>query len=1134
MKKIIFLLLLAFSMAGMGLAQTDSQRTVKTKVIDAMAKLPAQNEAALNSVMQELLQLTQASPEAVETLADMMNQTPAADHSKETYAINGLSYYAMAPSRTAGRAAVAKAYMSALSKVTDSEVKRFFIRQLQIVGKEEAVAPLSALLKEEAYCASAARALATLALESSSSAAKSALINALQSAPDKQSVIQAIGEAGIKEAEPALLKLNPGSDANLKKVQLYALSQTGSAASMKYLAAAAAKTGFTIDNTGATESYINFLSALAANGDTKNAAKGALALFKNAGSKKQVHAQIAALTLLSGVQQKSVLPLALSALGSENASLRNAALQAAGALTGDAAMPALLARFKKADPALQADMIYFFADKKQPEAMTLINGLVSSANPDVRTAAISVLSAQGGPSALPTLIKALNSKEAGDVEAAKTALLSFKGDITPALAAAFESSSETAQVAILEMAAQKKPEGYTNELLSLIMATSGPVQAAALKALPAVTSPSDWNLVANYLESAPGAGIAPAQAAVLSALAGKPKAEQAKTVLSRIASLPEGKKNLYLGVLAQIGDPSALPILIKAFNQGSGEAKKSAFDALTRWNGPEAALEILNICAADPNSEFFTAGINGVISQISGAALSPENKVLLATKALGIAKTDAQKNRLLTVVGNTKTVQGLLLAMKYIDQPALQQAAVRAVMNNALANPSFYGPEVTAALNKTLEVLQGADSQYEKEAIRKHLADGPKEGGFVSLFNGKDLSGWKGLVANPIARSKMTPQQLAEAQKKADEVMRNGWEVVDGMLVFKGKGDNLCTEKQYGDFELYVDWMLYPDTNEADAGIYLRGTPQVQIWDTARVNVGAQVGSGGLYNNQKNPSKPSVVADNKLGEWNTFYIKMEGESVTVLLNGVKVVDKVILENYWNRNIPIFPKEQIELQAHGTRVAYRNLYVREIPRPEPFQLSAEEQAEGYAILFDGTNLFEWTGNTTDYVVEKGTISLYPGNGGGGNLYTKKEYKDFIFRFAFQLTPGANNGLGIRSPLTGDAAYVGMELQILDNEDPIYKNLEIYQYHGSVYGVIPAKRGFLKPVGEWNEQEVYVKGNHIKITLNGTVILDGDIAEASKNGTLDKRDHPGLKNEKGHIAFLGHGNEVKFKNIRIKEL
>ena len=124
----------------------------------------------------------------------------------------------------------------------------------------------------------------------------------------------------------------------------------------------------------------------------------------------------------------------------------------------------------------------------------------------------------------------------------------------------------------------------------------------------------------------------------------------------------------------------------------------------------------------------------------------------------------------------------------------------------------------------------------------------------------------------------------------------------------------------------------------------------------------------------------------------------------------------------------------------------------------------------------------------------------------------------------------------TPTEGDAAYVGMELQILDNDAPIYKNLEPYQYHGSVYGVIPAKRGALKPVGEWNYQEVIAKGNHIKVILNGEVIVDGDIAKASDNGkaTADHKQHPGLLNEKGHIGFLGHGSEVHFRNIRIKEL
>ena len=334
---------------------------------------------------------------------------------------------------------------------------------------------------------------------------------------------------------------------------------------------------------------------------------------------------------------------------------------------------------------------------------------------------------------------------------------------------------------------------------------------------------------------------------------------------------------------------------------------------------------------------------------------------------------------------------------------------------------------------------------------------------------------------------------------------------------------------------MYVDWMLDPAGPEADAGIYLRGTPQVQIWDTSRVNVGAQVGSGGLYNNQMN--KPTKVADNKLGEWNSFYIKMVGDRVTVVLNGEKVVDDVILENYWDRKLPIFPVEQIELQAHGSKVYYRNIYVKELERKEPFKLSAEEEKEGFKVLFDGTNMHEWTGNTVDYTLEDGCISMIPSKSYGGNLYTKDEYGNFVYRFEFQLTPGANNGVGIRTPMEGDAAYVGMEIQILDCEHPIYKDITPLQHHGSVYGIIPAKaehHSAFKPAGEWNYEEIVANGDNIKVTVNGVVIMEGNIREATKNGTADHKEHPGLFNKKGHIGFLGHGSPVKFRNIRIKEL
>lgn len=212
-----------------------------------------------------------------------------------------------------------------------------------------------------------------------------------------------------------------------------------------------------------------------------------------------------------------------------------------------------------------------------------------------------------------------------------------------------------------------------------------------------------------------------------------------------------------------------------------------------------------------------------------------------------------------------------------------------------------------------------------------HAADNTPPAGFTALFNGKDLTGWKGLLAspldNPVKRAEAKPEELAEAQKKADEDMKEHWKVVDGVLVYDGKGHSLATVKDYGDFELYVDWKILP---KGDSGIYLRGTPQVQIWDPAEWK---GIGSGGLYNNMKHPSKPLTTADKPIGEWNTFKIKMVGDKVTVRLNDVLVVDNVVLENFWEReknpDKPIFSTGQIELQHHGNTLYFKNIYIKEL-------------------------------------------------------------------------------------------------------------------------------------------------------------------------------------------------------------
>jgi hypothetical protein len=201
---------------------------------------------------------------------------------------------------------------------------------------------------------------------------------------------------------------------------------------------------------------------------------------------------------------------------------------------------------------------------------------------------------------------------------------------------------------------------------------------------------------------------------------------------------------------------------------------------------------------------------------------------------------------------------------------------------------------------------------------------------------------------------------------------------------------------------------------------------------------------------------------------------------------------------------------------------------------PVRAAQAVEDEGFVSLFDGKSLQGWIGAVESHRVEDGAISVIPG--AAGNLLTEKEYSNFVLRFEFRLSAGANNGLGIRCPnvAKGNLHLEGIELQILDNSAEKYKDLQPYQYHGSVYGVVPARREFLKPLGEWNSQEVTVKDRRIKVVLNGSVIVDADLDAASTPKTLDGQDHPGIRRSKGHVAFLGHGDRVDFRKIRIKDL
>lgn len=319
--------------------------------------------------------------------------------------------------------------------------------------------------------------------------------------------------------------------------------------------------------------------------------------------------------------------------------------------------------------------------------------------------------------------------------------------------------------------------------------------------------------------------------------------------------------------------------------------------------------------------------LTGAHTATAHERLTPENQLISLRHIMEQAQTENEKEAAMTLIGQTGTLQAMYYAGTYLQDKQVAEEAAEAIVAIAFKHPEYNGEWTRQLVQKSLKHL---DKKARKSAQQWLKDADPNEKGYVNLFNGKDLSGWKGLVDNPISRAKMSADQLKQKQEKADDIMRANWKVEDGLLVYEGHSfDNLCSEKAYGDFEMTVDWKLDPNGEEPDAGVYLRGTPQVQIWDIRRTNVGAQVGSGGLYNNQQHRSTPTSVEDNKLGEWNTFYIRMVGDKVTVKLNGVTVVDNVVLENYWDRKQPIFPREQIEMQAHGSKVFFRDIFLKEL-------------------------------------------------------------------------------------------------------------------------------------------------------------------------------------------------------------
>jgi HEAT repeat protein len=1114
--------------SSMSVAQ--DRRTLDTKIADLLAQMPAGDVQYTDKLMGDMLLLGETG---LHKVCDMVIPAGTGDDTKQRFAIESFSRFISKNGSGSDKSLWEKICIASSTHEKDPGVRDFFIKQLQQVGGDQTAEAMKIFLSDKENCAPAIAAISAVGGKTAENILSESLRD--RTLQCSAAVMNALALMKSSIAIDEFIAFASDKNVNTRAAAYNALAMSGSPKAYKILLNAAKSFKFRWDMTGSTSSLLKYAGNVAQNGDIKTMDKICKLVMLKCNDGLTLQNKTAALETYVFFHGIDAMPLILKSAENSDYKFRNAAINMTSLIKGDEVVSRWVSYFPDAMPEAKPEIIRMLGSRGNPLASPLLESCLTNFDSTVRSeAAYSVAKIVGKESA-PYIVRYLaDFNTPSDQEAAQDAWKTIAGSKEmPLLKPLLVTGSTSAKKSAIELIAWSRNNSFLNDIMTFTSSSDESLKQAAFKALPALSGPEDQNALLGLLASTSDKEYISDIQDALSSAAGKisdPSKRSAEILKAINGTIPSEK---LIPVLGKTGGNEALAVVLREFKTGTPAIKENCFKALSTWPDYSASSALYEICVSE-NGNYKDQAYKGYVQQVRDANITDEEKYLLFRKIMSFTGSSEDKIGLLTEIGKLKTYQALFFVGQYLDDPALSAAAAKAAMYIALPSASsragMFGNIVRRILTRAVPKLSGSESEYDREMINKYLATMPPDEGFMPMFNGKDLEGWQGLVENPVARSKMKPSELAAKQAEANKKVPLNWSVKDGCIWFNGQGENLCSIKEYGDFEMLVDWKI---SKKGDSGIYLRGTPQVQIWDTSRVEVGAQVGSGGLYNNQKNISKPLVVADNPVGDWNTFRILMVGEKVSVWLNGILVVDNMTFENYWDHSIPIFPIGPIELQAHGTDLAFRDIYVREVSEKD-FNLTSEEKSEGFVSLYNGRNLDNWIGDKLAYVAEDGMIVVKPENGNAGNLYTVNEYSDFSFRFEFQLTPAANNGIGIRAPLTGDAAYVGMEIQVLDNTAPVYATLHPYQYHGSVYGVIPAKRDYLKPVGDWNSEEITAQGTHIKVVLNGTIIVDGDIAGPRDNGTMDHNDHPGLKNASGHIGFLGHGSIVKFRNIRVKDI
>lgn len=1102
MKKIVFLLTLACLSPWHYIAAQDArQRTVTTIIADGLNELPANNADKYNTVIGEL---AATGATGIIKIADMLVPANKGKNATVEYALHGIVSYVTTPGKEKEKKEVRKGLAQAIDKCVDNANKAFLMQLLQRCATAEDAPIFAAYINDKYLSEWAVNGLAH------TEGTDKVLFELIQKeSGNKTQLAYAAGIKGLKKAEPILIKWLKNADESTQKAIYHALSLCGTSRSIPVLKKAAQASGYTWSTyNDAVNCYLRLIQNMSKTEESKIAVKEAKSMLKRIDT---AYLRGAALEIIVSTEGINAIPFILAAVKDNNREYRVNALRLSEKIANEnwyASLGNLL--IEKGSDERKIDILNWLGSNHTNSQATAVKKCMTDDNEAVALAAIKAAGKIGGEISLKALIKELEGIHSN---AATQALLSFNGKIDKGILNALD-ANKTLQIAALKIASERSMDVTATRVFSLMNSEDKDLQTAAFNALPNVVNQFHFKQLSQLIENTDSKNIVLLQNALKNALASLSKEQQFNTVISYLNK--SQKPYLYYPNLAQAGTNKAIEALYKGYN---GTYKKAAIEALLQIDNSKIIDFLFNIAVNDKN--YTSKALNRYTDLVAKSDFNTVHKYQLYRKALELTTDTDIQNRLILLLGETYNYQAFILVSKYMSQEATMETAANAVRNIISKNSEHLGGahvrEILENAINCFKKIGNADAGYAIDDINKMLQGLPQLA-YVSLFNNTQ---WDAITytMNKPARKNSKPTGT--------------WEKTTNGMKFNGGEESILGTGDYENFELCFEWK-----GKGKAGIGIRSIRQIDLGGKK---------SGALAYNTKGKNTPDKIADNNKEEWNTVNVKVQNDRVTIKVNGITTTNNVIIENTSENNKPIYRKGMILLIGEKEPVEFRDMYIRELPSTPIFELSEKEKKEGFEVLFDGTSTHKWTGNTIDYVPVDGTIYVSAEYGGFGNLYTIKEYSDFILRFEFAfMDEGVNNGIGIRTPMGVDAAYEGMEIQILDHDAPIYKGLNDFQQHGSVYGVIPAKRVKFPPLGKWNTEEIRAVGDHITVIVNGEVILDGNIREAcqghhiSPDGshinpyTMDKRNHPGLFNKSGHIGFLGHGAGVKFRKVRIKDL